>query len=388
MIKVIKNGIVLTLENETIIKGDIVIEDNIIKEVVDNYTGNYDEIIDAEGNVVMPGLINCHTHLGMYNLRNTNDDFKLMDWLNNKIWPIEKDMTEEDIKDATYLSCIEMIKTGTTCCADHYDASSNILKSIKNSKIRCLYTRFLMDEDGKAEERFNEFKRLYELEKDKNDLITFSLGLHSLYSSSMEYIKKCSIYAKENNLPIHMHYMENEEEYNKVPKDAINLLLDNKLILAHGIYIDNIEIFKNKDVSIVHNPISNLALGCGFADIVKFKKNNINVSIGTDGVGSGYTLNMFKHLPFAYLLPKGLYKDPTVIKALDILRMATINGAKALGINNLGLIKENYKADLIIIKLIEKPINNYFVGLLTNDLEVLTTIVNGEVLMLNKELKI
>jgi 5-methylthioadenosine/S-adenosylhomocysteine deaminase len=271
-------------------------------------------------------------------------------------------MTEEEIKEATYLACLEMIKTGTTCCADHYTASSNILESIKKSKIRCLYTRFLIDNDGKGEERFNEFKKLYELEKNKSDLITFCLGLHSLYSSGIEYINKCSLYAKENKLPIHMHYMENEEEYNKVPKDAINVLLNNKLILAHGVYIDNIEIFKDKDISIVHNPISNLTLGCGFADIVKFKNNNINVSIGTDGVGSGYTLNMFKHLSFAYLLPKGLYKDPTVIKAIDILRMATINGAKALGIDNLGLIKEGYKADLIIVKLLEKPVNNYFVG--------------------------
>lgn len=388
MIKVIKNGNILTMENETIIKGDIVIEDNIIKSIVDNYTGPYDEIINAEDNIVMPGLVNAHTHLGMYNFRNTNDDLKLMDWLNKKIWPIENNMTSDDVKEATYLSCLEMIKTGTTCCADHYFFPNKVIEAIKRSKIRCLYTRCLMDNDDKGEERFEEFKKFYEQEKGKSELITFSLSLHSLYTCSPDYVKKTSIYAKEHNLPIHIHYMENEEEHNMVSKDAIKPLLDNKLILAHGVYIDDIEQFKGKDVSVVHNPVSNLALGCGIADIVKYKNNGINVCMGTDGVGSCYNLNMFKHLSFAYLLPKGVYKDPSVITAFDVLKMATVNGAKALGIDKLGMLKPGYKADIIIVKLLNKPINNPLVALLTNESEVLTTIINGEVLMLDKKMMI
>lgn len=386
MIRIIKNGTIITMENENIIKGDIVIEDSLIKGIVDNYNGPYDELIDAEGNIVMPGLINAHTHLGMYNFRNLNDDVKLMDWLNKRIWPVENKMTSKEIEDATYLSCLEMIKSGTTCAFDQYFKEG--IEAIKRSKIRCLYTRFLMDNDGKGEERFNEFRDLYETEKGKSDLITFSLSLHSLYTCSIEYAKKCALYAKENNLPIHMHYMENEEEYNKVSKDLIKELLDNKLILAHGVYIDDFSIFKNKDITIVHNPISNLALGCGFADIVKMKENNINVCIGTDGVGSGYTLNLFKHLAFAYLIPKGIYKNPTVISAFDVLKMVTVNGAKALGINNLGMIKEDYKADIIIVKLLDEPINNPYIALLTNNSEVLTTVINGEILMLNKQLNL
>jgi 5-methylthioadenosine/S-adenosylhomocysteine deaminase len=262
-----------------------------------------------------------------------------MDWLNKKIWPIENNMTADDVKEATYLSCLEMIKTGTTCCADHYFFPFKGIEAIKESKIRCLYTKCLMDSDGKGEERFEEFKKLYETEKDKNELITFSLSLHGLYTCSPEYVKRGSIYAKEHNLPIHIHYMENEEEHRTVSKDAIKPLLDNKLILAHCVYVDDIEQFKDKDVSFVHNPISNLALGCGFADIVKYKNKGVNVCMGTDGIGSCFNLNMFKHLTFAYLLPKGLYKDPSIINALDVLKMATINGAKALGIDNLGMLK-------------------------------------------------
>ncbi len=380
MILVIKNGLVLTMENDKLIKADVVIENNKIKKIEKNYQGKYDQIIDAKNNVVMPGLVNAHTHLGMYDFRNTNDDLKLMDWLNNKIWPIEKKMTETEIAKATENSCLEMIKTGTTCCNDQYFASDKILEKIK---IRCLYTRFLMDIDGEGETRFLEFKNLFE--KKKSNLVKYSLGLHSLYTCSQPYVKKCLAYAKKHNLPVHMHYMETKEEVELVNDDMIKPLLNHKLVLAHGIHINNLEQFKKTDLSIVHNPVSNLALGCGIADIVKYKKNNINVCIGTDGIGSGFHLNLFKHLTFAYLLPKGIYQDPTVINAFEVLQMATINGAKALGFENLGLIKENYLADIIIVKLLDQPINNPLVALLTNDLEVLTTIVDGKVLMKEKK---
>lgn len=388
MIKLIRNGYILTMENEQIIKGDVVIENNTIKQVIANYEGPYDEAIDAKGNIVMPGLINAHTHLGMYNFRNTTDDLTLMAWLNDKIWPIENKMTNDEVAEATYLSCIEMIKSGTTCCADHYLAPAAAFKAIAKSKIRCLYASLLMDNDDKGEERLEQFKGLYHQAQDQNELITFGLGIHSLYTCSSDYVKRVSKYAMENDLPIHLHYLENKEEAQRVDGSALKPLLSHKLILAHGVYLKDIDDLKGKDISIVHNPISNLALGCGIADIVNFKNNNLNVCLGTDGVGSAFTLNLFKHLPFAYLLQKGTYKDPTVIKAIDVLKMATINGAKALGIPKLGLIKEGYKADIIIVKLLDKPINNPLVALLTNNVEVLTTIVNGKVLMLDKRLNI
>ena len=381
MIKVIRNAKIITMENDSVINGEIVIKDNIINDIVDKYNGEFDEEIDALGNIVMPGLINCHTHLGMYNFRNTNDNLKLMDWLNNKIWPIESEMTDKDISDASYNSCIEMISSGTTSCADFYYGDAT--ESIKKSGIRCLYTRCLMDSDNNGETRFNEFKNLYEREKDKSDLITYSMSFHSFYTCTMDYIKECKKYADEINLIVNIHYMENEDEHNSVDSKSIDVLLDNKLIMAHGVYIDDYSKFKNKDVSIAYNPISNLSLGCGFADIIKMKENNINVCIGTDGVGSGYTLNLFKHLNFAYLLSKGIYKDPSVISAYEVLKMATVNGAKALGIDKLGMIKKGYKADIIIAELKDKPVNNEFVALLTNNVEVKCTIINGNVLYKN-----
>ena len=381
MIKVIRNAKIITMENDSVINGEIVIKDNIINDIVDKYNGEFEEVIDALGNSVMPGLINCHTHLGMYNFRNTNDNLKLMDWLNNKIWPIESEMTDKDISDASYNSCIEMISSGTTSCADFYYGDAT--ESIKKSGIRCLYTRCLMDSDNNGETRFNEFKNLYEREKDKSELITYSMSFHSFYTCTMDYIKECKKYADEINLIVNIHYMENEDEHNSVDSKSIDVLLNNKLIMAHGVYIDDYSKFKNKDVSIAYNPISNLSLGCGFADIIKMRENDINVCIGTDGVGSGYTLNLFKHLNFAYLLSKGIYKDPSVISAYEVLKMATVNGAKALGIDKLGMIKKGYKADIIIAELKDKPVNNEFVALLTNNVEVKCTIINGNVLYKN-----
>lgn len=378
MIKVIRNAKILTMENENIIDGEVVIKDNIIFDIVDKYNGEFDEEIDALGNIVMPGLINCHTHLGMYNFRNTNDNLKLMNWLNDKIWPIESKMTDKDISDATYNSCIEMINSGTTTCADFYYGDA--IESINKSGIRCLYTRCLMDSDGNGESRFNEFKSMYEKERVKNDLITFSMSFHSFYTCSDDYVKECKKYADKNDLIVNIHYMENEDEYKSVNSNSIDMLLNNKLIMAHGVYIDEYSKFKNKDVSIVYNPISNLSLGCGFADIIKMRENNINICIGTDGVGSGYTLNLFKHLNFAYLLPKAIYKDPSVLSAFEVLKMATVNGAKALHIDNLGMIKKGYKADIIIVELKDKPINNELVALLTNNVEVKCTIIDGKVL--------
>jgi len=382
MIKVIRNARIITMETDNVIDGDIVIKNNIILDVVSKYLGEYDLEIDAKHNIVMPGLINCHTHLGMYDFRNTNDNLKLMDWLNNKIWPIEDKMSKKDISDATYNSCIEMINSGTTTCADFYDGSA--IDSIKKSGIRCLYTRCLMNNSDDGMSRLNQFKDLYENEKDKNDLITFSMTFHAFYTCSIDYIKECKKYADANDLIINIHYMESEEEHNSVDSNAIDVLLNNKLLLAHCVYIDDYSKFKDKDVSMAYNPISNLSLGCGFADIIKMRDNNINVCIGTDGVGSGYTLNLFKHLNFAYLLSKGMYKDPSVLSAYDVLKMATVNGAKALGINNLGMIKKGYKADIIIVELKDNPINNELVALLTNNVEVKCTIINGNVLYNNQ----
>ncbi len=408
MIKVIKNGTVITMNinrKEKYKKLDIIIQDSIIKDVCDNYNGKYDELIDATNKIVMPGLINCHTHLGMSIFRATNDNMNLDDWLNKKIWPLEAKLTDKDIYYSTLLSCIEMIKTGTTTNNDMYFGWKESINAIKETKIRQVFTRTLIgnkDEEGIL--RINEFEELYNKYKDE-ELISFAVAPHSLYTCSYDYLLECKKLADKLDLPIHIHLSENKQEVKQI-KDKYNLLpievlsklgyLDNKLILGHGTHINKKEqdLIKNKNISIVHNPVSNLNLGCGIADITSYIKNNINVCLGTDGQGSGNNMNMFYHMSYVDALQKGLYKDPTVLSSYEVLKLATIGGAKALGKENIiGSITKGKKADIIILDLnnIEIYPTTDLITQVVHNVEsnnVDTTIINGEVLMQNHILKL
>lgn len=406
MITLIKNATVITMDDtrdEQYEKLDIVIADDTIKELTNEYKGEYDKLIDATNKVVMPGLINCHTHLGMSVFRATNDSLTLEKWLQEKIWPIEDKLTDDDIYYTTMLSCIEMIKSGTTTSNDMYYNCNGSLKAIKECQVRSLFSRCLMDSDGGGDKRIEEFLKLYN-ENVSQDLITFSVAPHAIYTCSYEYLKRCANLAKELNLPIHIHFCENLDEVNNIKnkyhKSPLALLkelgyLDNKLILAHATYISDLELeeLKNRDVSFVHNPISNLNLGCGIADITKYRKY-VNITLGTDGQGSGNNLNLFKHMSYVDLLQKGIYKDPTIFSSYDVLKIATINGAKALGLGNLvGSITPGKKADIIIIDL-DSTETYPSPDLITNIVHnvdasnIDTTIVNGKILMENHQIKL
>ena len=224
-----------------------------------------------------------------------------------------------------------------------------------------------------------------------------------MYTCSKEYLKKCKQLADDLHLPIHMHFCENksevqgiEQDYQKLPVEALEELgfLDNHLILAHGTFISEKEqeLLRGKDVSIVTNPISNLNLGCGIADISSYRKHGINVCLGTDGQGSGNNLNLFYHMSVTDQLQKALYQDPTVFSSYDVLKLATINGAKALGLEDkIGSIEVGKLADIIIldyqdietyptVDLITQIVHN------TESKHVDTTIINGEILMKNHQL--
>ena len=216
----------------------------------------------------------------------------------------------------------------------------------------------------------------------------------------MHYILVISI-ARKFHLPVHMHYCENRKEiediqnmYHLKPLDVLREthLIDNKLILAHCTFIDDesLEEFKDKDVSFIHNEVSNLNLGCGISDIVKYR-TYVNIALGTDGVGSGNNLNMFYHMSLVDLLQKGMYEDPTVISSYDVLKMATINGAKALGMEDkIGSIEIGKKADIIMLDIndvMTKPHVDLITTVCHNAFHhVFMTMINGEILMMDNKL--
>lgn len=418
----IKNGDVLLFENNDVIikKLNVLIKNGKIEKLFFNeekdkiyelYKINEENVhvIDATGKVVMPGLINVHAHIPMSIFRETTEGCKLYDWLSKKIWPVEDKLTEEDVYYASMLSYIEMISTGTTCVNDHYFISNAIRKAAEDAKVRTVLTRVLMDSDGEDgfKQRVTEFENLYESRDKENSLITYTVSPHSMYTCSDRALEKSTELAKKYNLPVHIHFLESIDEIedikNKHGMPAIDVLQKyfNNIhtILAHGVKISDsdLEILKHMDVAVVHNPVSNMRLGCKIADTTKYLQNGVNVCLGTDGQGSGSNLDMFETMRVACLIQGGIHENEERISAKDIIKMATINGAKALQKENeIGSIEEGKNADIILVDISEKldnitmvPNLNKIANLVynTSGRNVDTTIVKGNVLMENRKIK-
>ena len=387
---------------------DILIKDNIIEKIQKGIKIEEDlniKIIDATNKVVMPGLINTHSHIPMSIFRETVDGYNLQDWLTKKIWPMEDKLTKEDIYNTSLLTFIEMIKTGCTTINDMYFMVDEIIQAMQKTGVRMQTTRALMnmvsEQDGEA--RFKEILGLKNKYKDE-PRVSFNAGIHGLYTSTEPYIKKCIQFAKENNIPVHMHYCENEKEvediinsYNQKPIDILaNNFKEVPVLIAHAVKMskEDIERIKNYNISIAHCPISNLKLGCGIANVAEMLENNINVSLGTDGQGSGCNLDMFEVMKFAALLQKGVKEKSDILNSYEVLKMATINGAKALGLQEqIGSIEEGKQADIIIVNMNRVkaiPKNDLISQIVynTNGEDVETTIVAGKILMEDYKLKL
>lgn len=382
---------------------DILIEDTRIKKIEKEINENADKVIQASGKIVMPGLINTHAHVPMSIFRETVDGYITQDWLEKKIWPMEDKMTKEDIYYASLLSFVEMIKTGTTTINDMYFMTEEIISAAIEVGVRIQTTRTLMDMTGDGDTRIEELKELLNLYQEKQDNITFNIGIHGFYTTNDAYLKKCVHLAKEYHLPIHIHFCENDQEAEDIknqyqvqsPVELIKRYFKGMhVILAHAVKLtkQEIEELSKENISIAHCPVSNLKLGCGTSDITSMEEKGITVSLGTDGQGSGSNLDLFETMKFTALLQKGITKDPTKLPAYEVLKMATINGAKALGLDAVGSLEEGKKADIIILNVeeaVSQPVNNIFSEIVYNikGTNVETTIINGKILMENRKMK-
>lgn len=356
-----------------------------------------DKVIDRDNLLVIPGLINCHTHSYMSFMRNVADDLSFMDWLFGTIDPIEQQMTDEDTYWGACLAIIEMMKSGTTCFNDMMMNIKQTTRAIKESGMRAVMCRGLV---GTAEDDGGRIAQTYEeMEFCKDcDRITFKFGPHAPYTCSEDYFRKVSDETKKAGIGIHVHLSESvseiegtKEKYNCSPIEMAdkNGLFDVPCIAAHCVQIDDkdMDILASKNVSVVSNPASNMKLGNGFAPVPEMLEKGINVCLGTDGAASNNSLNMFHEMSLMALIHKGTHKTPQCVGANEVFNMATINGAKALGLEKeIGSIEVGKKADLAILDLNNPslmPKNNLLAGLSysANGSEVDTVIIDGVVTM-------
>lgn len=392
-------------EKDEVRKTCIYIEGNRIAAVGEKPKGfREDKVIDGQDRLVIPGLINCHTHSYMAFMRNVADDLSFMDWLFGTIDPIEQQMTDEDTYWGACLAIIEMVKSGTTCFNDMQMNIHQTTRAVKESGMRAVISRGLIG-SGHDEAGQMRLRQAYE-ERDAAkdcDRLSFMLGPHAPYTCDDEFMRVVSEEAKKNGMRIHVHLSESvseieqiREKYGLTPIEMAdrNGLFDVPAIAAHCVQVtdEDIAILKGKKVSVVTNPASNMKLGNGFAPVAGMLEKGINVCLGTDGAASNNCLNMFHELSLLTLIHKGTGRTPQCVSAKEGFRIATINGAKALGMEKeIGSIEVGKKADLAILDLNTPsltPRNNLIAGLSysANGSEVDTVIINGQITMENRKL--
>jgi len=325
------------------------------------------EELALENHALIPGLINAHTHAAMTLFRGLANDLPLMDWLNNHIWPSEKKwISPVFVKDGTKLAIAEMIRSGTTCFNDMYFFSDNTAEVCVNIGMRAVIGLIVIDIPTSWASTSDEYITKGEYIHDTfkhNPLISTAFAPHAPYTVSDDSLKRIAVLAEELDIPIHMHIHETNDEieqsikqYGKRPLSRLSDLglLSSRLIAVHMTQLEKNEIdeLKRTRVSVAHCPESNLKLASGLCPIGELQKNNINVCIGTDGAASNNDLDMIGEMHTAALLAKGVSNDCICSDSHTTLRMATLNGAKALGLNKLiGSLKKGKQADVVAIDL-------------------------------------
>lgn len=380
--------------------GQIYLENNRILAVGDEIPDfEADKMIDAKGMIAMPGLINAHTHLGMSLFRNYADDMPLEEWLEDKCWPLEAKLTDEDIYIASLLSMAELISTGTTTFVDMYYEMHRVAQAALEIGIRGVLTRGITDGD-KMEDKFIEVEKLIQDWHDAHGMLMVMTAPHAVYTCSPETIRRLSHLAHQYRLGLHTHANETETEtrnaldqYGLTPIGHLAQCgaFDVPAIAAHCVTANaqDIRILKEKGVSVVHNPSSNMKLASGLAPIQEMLDAGVNVCLGTDGPASNNMLDMFMEMREASLIAKVRTLNPTLLPAYTVLEMATVNGAKAIGRDDLGKLAPGMTADLILIDrkgIHHSPYNNLYSELVysTHGTDVSTVIIDGEIVMQDK----
>lgn len=351
---------ILTMQDgKDIISGELHVSDGIISYVgseVREGNETWDRQIDCHNNLLMPGFKNAHTHSAMTFLRSYADDLPLQEWLYNKVFPLEAKLTKDDQIKLAKLGMLEYISSGITSNFDMYLDNTCHATASKALGFRTVLCGSMNDFGGTVEETEEEFYRLNEF----SSLVSAKIGFHAEYTTSGETLKKLAKMANRIKQPVYTHIAETKKEvdecyerYNVSPFEFLDSIgmFEYGGGGFHGVWMSekDREICKEKGISIVSNPSSNLKLASGIADLCSLLEQNINVALGTDGPASNNALDMFREMYLASVLQKVTKKDASAMDADAVLRMATVGGAKAMGLENCDVLAEGKCADLIMI---------------------------------------
>ena len=405
---VVANGIVVTVDaqHRVIERGSVAIDGATIAGV-----GPADEIakefrgrttIDAAGRVVMPGLINTHTHAPMVLYRGLGDDLALMDWLQKYIFPAEaKTVSPAFVRTGTNLAALEMIRSGTTTYVDMYYFEEEIARATKAAGLRGVLGQTIIEfpvADAKTPAAALARAETFIREFQKDDLITPAVAPHAVYTNDAATLTAARDLAVKYNVPLLIHLAETDaengmslERHKARPVAALTALdfWKARVIAAHGVWIqpDEIAVLKANNVGVSHNPESNMKLASGTAPVLQYLEAGVAIGLGTDGAASNNDLDMFEAMRQAAFLHKLTSRDPRALSARTALEMATIGGARVIGQEKrLGSLETGKLADLLIVRMDQprqtpmyEPISHLVYVTRGDDVD--TTIVNGRVLM-------
>jgi 5-methylthioadenosine/S-adenosylhomocysteine deaminase len=351
----------ILLPDHSVKAGDLLIENGVIAAVGETPDGlQVSETKDLRGALVMPGLVNAHGHTAMILLRGVGGGLPLRRWLEEAIFPVEAKMTPADIEAGVTWGVMEMLAGGTTCGGDMYDFPDAGGQAFENAGFKANICRVGLNfVEGRLGECVD-FTRSWNSAGHAG--VIADVCIHSEYLTDAGFCRELAAANRELKRPLHVHVSETRREHEEciarhgktpIAYLADTGLLDNGAYAAHCVWAtdDDFRIMREYGVTLVHNPSSNMKLGSGFARIAAAMAAGVDIALGTDGCASNDNLNMFEEMHLAALVHKGIAQDPTVLKASDVLNMATVNAARAIGRTDTGLIEVGKRADLCVINL-------------------------------------
>lgn len=406
---VIKGKFLISFKHGIIENGIVGIKGSRIEKVFKEGELEYEAVQNLGGDdyIVMPGLVNTHTHAAMIVFRGLADDLPLFEWLQKYIWPAEGKFVREDfIRKAVPVAAAEMISTGTTTMGDIYFYQNEAAEVLAEIGLRSVLAEGIINFPTPTASNWKkqiDYTKNFIKDWIGHEVIKPSIGPHAPYTTTPEILKRSMEIGEKYNIPVQIHVAETKGEVDEIIKkfgktpvrylDSIGFL--NKLVVAaHSVWLDDeeIDIYVDKQVGIASCPQSNAKLASGVAPHKKFIEKGAKLGLGTDGDASNNSLDMFQEMKFTALICKVISEDPTSCPAVEILRAATLTGARVLGYYDLGDLREGYLADVITVKINQPhsiPVYNPVSHLVyaTKGTDVNDVVINGKIVYVNKEFK-